>query len=154
MSNQTKKEMAVAALRNGIVIDHIPSNSLFKVVNILGIENMVNNVTIGNNFDSGSMGKKGFIKIADVELPEETLNRIAVIAPQAVINIIRDYEVVDKHLVALPDDLVDIVRCNNPKCITNNEPMKTHFHVLDAEHHTLRCRYCERIVSNEDVVLK
>ena len=154
MSNQIKKEMAVAALRNGIVIDHIPSNSLFKVVNILGIENMVNNVTIGNNFDSGSMGKKGFIKIADVELPEETLNRIAVIAPQAVINIIRDYEVVDKHLVALPDDLVDIERCKNPKCITNNEPMKTHFHVLDAEHHTLRCRYCERIVSNEDVVLK
>ena len=90
MSNQTKKEMAVAALRNGIVIDHIPSNSLFKVVNILGIENMTNNVTIGNNFDSGSMGKKGFIKIADVEVPEETLNRIAVIAPQAVINIIRD----------------------------------------------------------------
>ena len=154
MSNQTKKEMAVAALRNGIVIDHIPSNSLFKVVNILGIENMTNNVTIGNNFDSGSMGKKGFIKIADVELPEETLNRIAVIAPHAVINIIRDYKVVTKHPVELPEDIIDIVRCNNPKCISNNEPMRTHFHVMDNEQITLRCHHCERIVAQEAITLK
>lgn len=154
MSNQTKKEMAVAALRDGIVIDHIPCASLFKVVNLLGIERMENNVTIGNNFDSRSMGKKGLIKIANVELPKEILNRIAVIAPSAVINIIKDYEVVDKHLVTLPEDLIDIVRCNNPKCISNNEPMKTHFHVVDKETATLKCHHCERIVSHSEVTLK
>ena len=125
MTIQTKKELAVAALQNGIVIDHIPCPSLFKVVNILGIEKLENGVFIGNNLTSRSMGRKGLIKIAEIDLPKETLNRIAVIAPNAVINIIKDYEVVEKHKVELPEDLVDIVRCNNPKCITNNEPMAT-----------------------------
>lgn len=149
-----KKEMAVAALQNGIVIDHIPCSSLFKVVNLLGIEGMENSVTIGYNLDSGRMTKKGIIKIADIELPEETLNRIAVIAPNVVINIIRDYEVVDKHSVELSEDLVDIVRCNNPKCISNNEPMRTRFHIENKEHGILRCHYCERIVSQDEITLK
>ncbi|MBQ4483741.1 MAG: aspartate carbamoyltransferase regulatory subunit [Prevotella sp.] len=152
--NNNKKEMAVAALKNGIVIDHIPSSSLFKVVNLLGLDKLENNVTIGNNFDSGSMGKKGFIKLADIELPEETLNRIAVIAPNAVINIIRDYEVVKKHPVELRDSLIDIVKCNNPKCISNNEPMRTHFHVIDRSNTTLRCHYCERLVKHGEINLK
>ncbi len=149
-----QKEMAVAALCNGIVIDHIPCQSLFKVVNLLGLEGMENSVTIGNNLDSGSMGRKGIIKIADVDLPEETLNRIAVIAPHAVINVIRDYEVVNKHAVELSEELIDIVKCNNPKCISNNEPMRTRFHVVDHEHNTLRCHYCERIVSQSEINLK
>ena len=88
MTIETKKELAVAALQNGIVIDHIPCNSLFKVVNILGIQNMENGVFIGNTLSSRSMGRKGLIKIADINLPKETLNRIAVVAPNAVINII------------------------------------------------------------------
>lgn len=154
MSIQGKKELAVAALQNGIVIDHIPCDSLFKVVNILGIEKLENGVFIGNNLSSRSMGRKGLIKIADIDLPKETLNRIAVIAPSAVINIIKDYEVVEKHKVELPEDLIDIVKCNNPKCISNNEPMKTHFHVVDAKNITLRCHYCERIVNHNEVVLK
>ena len=149
-----QKEMAVAALCNGIVIDHIPCASLFKVVNLLGLDKMQNSVTIGNNLDSGSMGKKGIIKIADVNLPEDTLNRIAVIAPHAVVNIIRDYKVVEKHPVVLDEDLIDIVRCNNPKCICNNEPMPTHFHVVSSEPTTLRCHYCERIVSHDEITLK
>ena len=154
MTIQTKKELAVAALQNGIVIDHIPCSSLFKVVNILGIEKMENGVFIGNNLTSRSMGRKGLIKIADIDLPKEILNRIAVVAPNAVINIIKDYEVVEKHKVALPEDLVDIIKCNNPKCISNNEPMATHFHVIDKEANHFKCRYCERIVSREEVVLK
>ena len=100
------------------------------------------------------MGRKGLIKIADIDLPKATLNRIAVIAPSAVINIIKDYEVVEKHKVELPEDLFDVVKCNNPKCISNNEPMKTHFHVVDEKNITLRCHYCERIVKHEEVVLK
>lgn len=70
------------------------------------------------------------------------------------VNIIRDYEVVEKLHVTLPDDLIDIVKCNNPKCITNNEPMRTHFHVIDREHTTLRCHYCERPVEQQDITLK
>ncbi len=154
MNNQTKKELAVAALQNGIVIDHIPCSSLFKVVNILGLESIEKGITIGNNLDSRSMGKKGLIKIADVELPKEILNRIAVIAPNAVINIIKDFEVVEKHKVELPENLIDIVKCNNPKCISNNEPMRTQFHCIDKNASAFRCHYCERIVSTENVVLK
>ena len=152
--NNNKKEMAVAALKNGIVIDHIPCASLFKVVNLLGLDKMESSVTIGNNLDSGSMTRKGIIKIADIELPDDTLNRIAVIAPNAVINIIRDYEVVKKHPVELRDSLIDIVKCNNPKCISNNEPMRTHFHVIDRSNTTLRCHYCERLVKHGEINLK
>ena len=155
MVNKEKKELAVAALQNGTVIDHIPTASLFKVVNLLGLANLNDvSVTIGNNLDSPRLGKKGIIKVADLVFPEGTLNRIAVIAPNAVVNIIRDYEVVEKFNVTLPDELIDIVKCNNPKCITNNEPMRTHFHVIDREHTTLRCHFCERPVAQQDITLK
>ncbi|MDD7343377.1 MAG: aspartate carbamoyltransferase regulatory subunit [Bacteroidales bacterium] len=154
MTDNNKKELAVAALKNGTVIDHIPSESLFSVVNLLGIQKLTSSVTIGFNLDSKLMGKKGIIKIADVELPEATLNRIALIAPKAVINVIKDYEVVDKHTVALPDELVDIVKCNNPKCITNNEPMRTHFRVIDRANVVLQCRYCECTVPHDEITIK
>lgn len=148
-----KKELAVAALENGTVIDHIPSDSLFKVVDLLGIESLNNSVTIGFNLDSKKCGKKSIIKIANVTFPEDILNRIAIIAPHAVINIIKDYEVVEKHKVTLDDNIYDIVKCGNPKCITNNEPMRTHFHVVDRENVTLKCHYCERSVS-KNITLK
>lgn len=154
MNDIKKKELAVAALENGTVIDHIPSDSLFKVVNLLGIQSLNNNVTIGNNLDSKKYGKKGIIKIADVTFPESTLNRIAIIAPNAVINVIKDYEVVEKHKVTLADDLYDIVKCSNPKCITNNEPMRTHFHVVDRENVILKCHYCERTEATDKITLK
>lgn len=141
-ANNTKKELAVAALRCGTVIDHIPSSMLFKAVRILDIENLHTNVTIGNNLSSRRFGTKGIIKVADVEFPEETLNRIALIAPNAKINIIRDFEVVEKRRVALPDTIVGLVKCDNPKCITNNEPMRTCFHVTDRDDVTIRCHYC------------
>ena len=153
MTNISNKELAVAALRNGTVIDHIPTESLFKVVSLLGIKGLESSVTIGFNLDSKRMGKKGIIKMADIFFPQETLNRIAVIAPDAVINIIKEYNVVEKLHVTLPADLIDVVKCNNPNCITNNEPMHTHFHVIDPKNATLRCHYCERPVSREGVVL-
>ncbi|MDE6556876.1 MAG: aspartate carbamoyltransferase regulatory subunit, partial [Duncaniella sp.] len=105
-----KQELAVAALCNGTVIDHIPSSVLFKVVKILGIQNFDSAVTIGNNLDSKKLGKKGIIKVADVVFPESILNRIALIAPSAVVNIIRDYKVVEKYPVTLPETLVGLVK--------------------------------------------
>lgn len=141
-SPNNKTELAVAALKAGTVIDHIPSDVLFKVVSLLGIEHMHSHVTIGNNLKSGRLGSKGIIKVADVEFPEEVLNRIAILAPTAKVNVIRDYEVVEKRTVELPDSLVGIVRCTNPKCITNNEPMKTRFTVIDRNPVAVRCDYC------------
>lgn len=145
-----KKELAVAALRNGTVIDHIPSSAVFKAVKILGIENLGNAVTIGYNLDSKKLGTKGIIKVADVEFDEAALNRIALIAPNAVVNIIRDFNVAEKRPVALPDTITGIVRCANPKCITNNEPMATRFHVISRDPVEIRCHYCNHVVSGKD----
>lgn len=149
-----KKELAVSALRSGTVIDHIPSAALFKAVRLLGLENCGKAVTIGCNLPSSRLGTKGIIKVADTTFPSEVFNRIAVIAPTAVINTINEYEVTDKRKVELPEELVDIVKCGNPKCITCNEPMPTRFTVVDRDNMTLRCRYCEHEVSGKDITLK
>jgi aspartate carbamoyltransferase regulatory subunit len=152
--SEKKKELMVAALENGTVIDHIPSDQLFKVAAMLGLDKMENTITIGNNFVSEKMGKKGIIKIADKFFLEDEINRIALIAPNVVLNVIRDYEVVEKKTVELPDKLINLVKCNNPKCITNNEPMATRFDVIDKEKGTIKCHYCERKINKEDIHLK
>lgn len=149
-----KKELQVAALENGTAIDHIPPSQLFKVASLLGLEKMDNTITIGNNFQSKKMECKGVIKIANKFFEEDEINRISLIAPNVILNIIRDYEVVEKKTVTLPEELVDVVRCNNPKCITNNEPMISRFEVIDKERGTIRCRYCERKINKEDIVIK
>ena len=142
MSN--KKELQVAALENGTVIDHIPSDKLFTVVALLDLQHMDSNITIGNNFESKKLGKKGIIKIADCFFNDEEINRLSVVAPNMKLNIIRNYEVVEKKEVVMPEELKGIVRCNNPKCITNNEPMQTWFHVIDKKQGILKCHYCEK----------
>lgn len=150
---ELKKELKVAALENGTVIDHIPSDKLFKVVEILKLSSLDKAITIGNNFNSERIGKKGIIKIADYFFKEKDINRIAVVAPKAKINIIRNYEVTEKYEVVLPDELIDTIKCNNPKCITNNEPMHSFFYIEDKEEGTVKCKYCEQVVSIEDIKL-
>lgn len=146
-----KQELAVAALKDGTVIDHIPSASLFKAVRILGLEQLEDRaITIGYNLDSRKLGRKSIIKVADTIFDEATLNRIAVIAPSAVVNIIRDYQVVEKHPVHLHETVTGIVRCPNPKCITNNEPMRTVFHVISSDPVVCRCHYCSTTVLGTD----
>ena len=153
MSAQKKKELQVAALENGTAIDHIPPCQLFKVADMLNLKELKNTITIGNNFHSKKMGTKGIIKISDKFFEEDVINRIALIAPNVVLNIIRDYEVVEKKTVTLPDELVGLVKCNNPKCIPNNEPMPTRFDVIDNESGTVKCRYCERKINKEDIII-
>lgn len=149
-----KKELQVAALKNGTVIDHIPSNKLFTVVSLLGLQDEDANITIGNNFESKKLGKKGIIKIADRFFTEEEISRLSVVASKIKLNIIRDYEVVEKKEVEMPDELKGIVKCNNPKCITNNEPMPTRFEVIDKEAGTIKCHYCERKINKDDIIIK
>ena len=148
-----KKELQVAALENGTVIDHIPSEKLFTVVSLLGLEHMSNNITIGFNLQSKKLGKKGIIKIADKFFTDDEINRIAVVAPNVKLNIIRNYEVVEKRELTLPDELIGIVKCANPQCITNNEPMTTRFHVIDKDQCVIRCHYCEKEQERKDITL-
>lgn len=149
--SQKKQELQVAALENGTVIDHIPSEKLFTVVSLLELEQMSNNITIGFNLKSEKLGRKGIIKIAGKFFCDDEINRIAVVAPNVILNIIRDYEVVEKREVSLPDELRGIVKCANPKCITNNEPMQTLFHVVDKERSIIKCHYCEKEQAREEI---
>ncbi len=151
---EKKKELQVAAIENGTAIDHIPPERLFKVAQLLGLNKMDNPITIGNNLESKKMGRKGVIKIADKFFEVDEINRIALVAPNVILNIIRDYEVVEKTNISLPDELTGIVKCNNPKCITNNEPMTTSFYVTDKVSGTIKCRYCERKINKEEIIIK
>lgn len=151
--SKNKLALQVSALCNGTVIDHIPADKLFAVVNLLDIPSMSNNVTIGNNLESKKLGKKGLIKIADRFFTDDEVSKISVVAPNAVLNTIRNYNVVEKHKLAMPDELHNIIKCNNLNCVTNNEPMATHFHVKDRKAGTLKCHYCEKEVNIDNVKL-
>ena len=139
-----KNEIMVTAIENGTVIDHIPKEKTYEVASLLHLEQLTTPVTIGCNYRSKKIGRKGIIKVADKFFTDEEISRLSVVAPNVVLNIIKDYEVVEKKTVITPDELRGIVKCNNPKCITNNEPMSTLFHVVDKERGTLRCHYCEK----------
>lgn len=150
----SKKERLVAAIENGTVIDHIPAEKTHAVATLLGLQKLQTPVTIGYNYPSKKLGKKGIIKIEDKFFTDEEISRLSVVAPNVVLNVIRDYEVVEKKKVVTPDTLKGIVRCNNPKCITNNEPMNTIFHVIDKNSGIIKCHYCdkEQVISEVKLV--
>lgn len=151
--SENKQALQVAAIKNGTVIDHIPADKLFTVVNLLKLQKTTQSITIGNNFASQRLGKKGFIKVADRFFSDEEISRLSVVAPNVILNIIKDYEIVEKKQVVMPDELRGIVKCPNPKCITNNEPMTTIFHVTDKENGILKCHYCEKEQNKETIKL-
>ncbi len=146
------EKQQVAALENGSVIDHIPTDKLFIVAQLLQLELCTEPVLIGNNLESQVMGKKGIIKIAGKFFSESEISKLAVLCPNMRLTVIRDYEVAEKREIALPEELTNIVKCANPVCITNNEPMKTVFYRKDLE--TLKCRYCGKEQKLKDIKLK
>ena len=148
------KELQVAALENGTVIDHIPTEKLFEVAKLLQLDKCTDSVSIGNNFPSKKIGKKGLIKVAGHFFSDEELSRLSVVCPNVHLNIIQDYKVVEKKAVALPDTLTNVVKCPNPVCITNNEPMHTVFHVIDKEAGILKCHYCNKEQHLDNIKLK
>ena len=151
MNNKT--ERLVAAIKNGTVIDHIPAEKTYEVVSLLKLQTLENPVTIGYNYPSSKIGRKGIIKVSDKFFTDEEISRLSVVAPNVVLNIIKDYEVVEKKTVVTPNELRGIVKCNNPKCITNNEPMHTVFNVVDKVHGKLKCHYCDKEQYIENVEL-
>ncbi len=140
----SKKERIVAAIENGTVIDHIPAEKAYQVANLLGLEKLETPVTIGYNYPSKKLGRKGIIKVENIFFSDEQISRLSVVAPNVVLNVIRDYEVVEKKKVETPDILRGLVCCNNPKCVTSNEPMPTVFNVIDKKAGIIKCRYCDK----------
>lgn len=149
-----KKQLVVSAINEGTVIDHIPAQDLFRVISILGLDHIKNYITFGTNLDSKKLGKKAIIKISNVFFRNEDINKIALVAPDAKLNVIKDYKVVEKMTVELPDEIIAIARCVNPMCITNKENVPTKFQVVDKKKVSLRCHYCEKITdkANMDIL--
>jgi len=140
-----KKELKIPLIKEGTVIDHITAGQAVKVLHILGIpEKTKSIVSVVMNVKS-KIGKKDIVKVENRELEPKEVNKIALIAPKATINIIRNYEVVKKYRVNVPDEIVGIVRCPNPRCISNTkEPIESRFRVISKDPIRIKCCYCER----------
>ena len=145
--------LRVSKIKDGTVIDHITAGHALNVLKILGITDHVSGVvTVGMNVPSKTLGLKDMVKIEGRELKSEEVDKIALLAPHASINIIRNYKVVDKQRVNLPDIIHEAVKCANPACISNSkEPVKSTFYVDNKEPLRLRCHYCGYILEKEDI---
>jgi aspartate carbamoyltransferase regulatory subunit len=142
---ETKKKLKVSAINNGTVIDRIPAGQLFHVIEILGLAKGDFQMTFGTNLESKVLGLKSIIKISDKFFEEDDVNRIALVAPDAILNIIKNYQVVEKRPVVIPSEIFGLVRCLNPRCITNHEPVKTRFTTrMTPGGLVLKCHYCEK----------
>lgn len=151
---EKRKELIVSAIENGTVIDHIPADKVFQVVKILGLDKVSNPVYFGTNVESKKYGTKGFVKISDKFFAPEDVNKISLVAPTASIIEIKDFEVINKQTVKIPERIEKIVKCFNPNCVTNKEhDIPTKFRVkFDAEGKLrLVCHYCEKYTSEENI---
>lgn len=150
----SREELRVSKIRNGTVIDHITGGHALDVANILGITGREKKViTIAMNVPSDRFKRKDIVKIEGRELNLQEVHKIALLAPHATINIIRDYDVEEKHRVKLPNLIENIIECTNPACISNsNEPVKAKFYVENEEPLLLKCHYCGYIIEKKDIL--
>jgi aspartate carbamoyltransferase regulatory subunit len=150
----SETELYVSKIRDGTVIDHITAGHALDVVKILGITGReIGIVTIAINVPSKRFKAKDIVKIEGRELNPQELHKIALLAPHATINIIRDYRVVRKQEVKLPKVIESIIKCSNPACISNgNEPVQPRFYVESEDPLQLKCHYCGYIMEKKDVL--
>ncbi|MDH3191145.1 MAG: aspartate carbamoyltransferase regulatory subunit [Nitrosopumilus sp.] len=143
-----QSELLVRRIKEGTVIDHIDEGKGLQVLNALRIDGKDGSlITIALNVPSGKFKKKDIIKVENKFLKDDDTNKLAVIAPKATINIIKDYKLVEKRRVALPNEIDRIFRCSNPDCITNStEHIESVMDVIDKEGRVLKCRYCARVL--------
>ena len=148
-----RKELVVSALENGTVLDHIPAKNVYKALDILNLKGIESQITIGINLASKVHGEKGIIKIADKFFEDEELNKLALIAPNATVNIIKDFKVVEKKKLEMPKEVVGIAKCRNPKCVTNHQPITTRFATVERDNEIkLLCHFCEKITTTKYII--
>ena len=140
-------------IKDGTVIDHINEGKGLKVLEALEIDGSRGNViTIALNMPSGKLKKKDMIKVEGRVLEDDDTNKIAVSAAASTVNIIKDYKLVEKRRVSLPNQIEQIFRCSNPDCITNSqEHIESTMEVMDKDNLVLKCRYCGRVLDVDDL---
>lgn len=154
MENTKKKEIQVSAIKNGTVIDHITHGQVLQVMKILNLETFDDQIYIGANLSSEKYTKKGIIKVTNKFFEPTEINKIALVSPTATIIEIKDYDVVSKSKVEIPDAVNNIVKCFNPKCVTNHQEVPTKFTVIDKEELKLHCHYCEKNTARKNMTFK
>ena len=149
MANKT---LLIEALANGTVIDHIPAGQALRLIELLKLKNSGHAITLGLNLESKRLGKKDILKISGRYLTEKESAEVAVFAADARVNIVKEYEIIEKRRSTLPTELRRILVCPNPRCISNAEAIDSHFHV-EAERGEIRlsCHYCEGVFSRSDI---
>ena len=159
------RELLIRAIKNGIVIDHIPSEKVFAIVEILKLKEYSERITVATNMPSSSLRRKGIIKIEEKILEEKELNNISLLAPNVTINIIDNYEVVEKSKLEKLDKVIGLMKCDNPKCISNHENIETKFIRIKENTENLhennleekekyQCFYCEKVILEDEIQIQ
>ncbi|MGN0902591.1 MAG: aspartate carbamoyltransferase regulatory subunit [Succinivibrio sp.] len=153
-NTENKSKLLVEAIANGTVIDHIAPGQAINIIRMFKFLSRNNQLTVGFNLRSGELGKKDIIKISDMEFSPAQTEQIAILAPNATINHIKDFKVVDKYKLRLPHETVGVFKCPNSNCITNDtEDASTKFKIgTEGDKVIMKCRYCERVFDREVVL--
>lgn len=152
MTVNNNKTLSVSAIKNGTVIDHIRSGHALLVIHLFRLLHDKNKVTVGLNLPSKCLGLKDLIKIENRVLTPEEANEIAIFAPESTINIVKDFEVIQKIPTQLPSSIANIFLCPNPKCITHHEISNSVFYIEEeGKRVKLTCHYCEKAFDRSQV---
>lgn len=151
MSATTNDKLLVEAIANGTVIDHIAPGQAMNILRLFNFIGKHNQITVGFNLKSGEMGSKDIIKISGVTFSPSETEQLAILAPDATVNSIKDYKVVDKYKLRLPNEIKGAFECPNSNCITHVEKgAPARFSIFKDEGKVMmRCHYCERVFARK-----
>lgn len=145
-------KLSVEAIEKGTVIDHIPAGKGLIILRQFKLLHYSSAVTVGFNLPSKTQGSKDIIKITGVWLDDNAANRLALFAPEAVVNTIDHFKVINKRRLTLPEEIAEVFRCPNTNCASHGEPVKSRFYVRKQSSQTkLKCHYCEKTFSRDSV---
>lgn len=148
-------KIRIVKIHDGTVIDHIRAGKALEVLKMLGITGKEGNVvTLAMNISSSRIGKKDIVKVENRDLDSAEVARIALVAPEATINLIKDSKVIKKTRVELPDIITGVMVCTNPRCITNKErePIRAKYQVTSKNPIKLKCLYCWTHIEEKDII--
>jgi len=149
------KTLSVSAINNGTVIDHIQCGNALRILHFLGLIKNEYQITLGMNLPSKRLGRKDLIKIEGVELTPNQANEVMIFAPDATINIVKDFNVTQKIKTHLPEQVAEVFLCPNLVCVSQDKNIDSIFYIDEqGKHVKLTCHYCERAFDKDSLKVK